>query len=395
MGLWDDDFFSTKPVRSTLRGERFWGGYKTRGYRRRNHKALPPAFVFAAVLIVAAALIILLFKAIFGGASGASTEDRVVNAVHAVNSAVVSVVAQTNGDEEGLPAAGKSIGSGVIFEKSGGHAFVVTNAHVVENAKDTEVILINGEHTPAKIVGNDRISDLAVLEIGAKGVGKAAGFGNSAKLQAGQTAIAIGNPLGLAFSQTITVGVISSPSRVIPVSLDNDGTPDWEMEVIQTDAAINFGNSGGALIDLNGRVIGINTGKIAEFGVEGMGFAIPSNQVEPIARKLMRNGSLQRPFLGIYHQDLQAIRAGAETLKLPAKVKTGVVVLEATGPAKLAGMRTNDVIVAFDKTPINNSIELRKYLYEKKSVGDKLTVSFYRDGKLQKITVKLAEMKDE
>ncbi|WP_391118695.1 S1C family serine protease [Psychrobacillus sp. L3] len=286
-------------------------------------------------------------------------------------------------------------GSGVIYKKEGGKAYVITNNHVVEGAKSLEVTLVDGTKVEAKLVGTDIWTDLAVLEIDAKGVDSVITFGDSDALKQGETVIAIGNPLGLDFYGSVTTGVVSGKDRAIPVDINGDGVVDWQAEVLQTDAAINPGNSGGALINLAGQLVGINSMKISEAAVEGIGLAIPVNSAIPIIEDLERNGKVNRPSMGITLVDLTNVPAihQKDTLKLPAEVTTGVVVNEVVpnSPAAKAGMKTYDVIVEMDGEKIENTIELRKHLYNEKEIGDELKVKVYRDGKIVDLTLKLVD----
>ncbi|WP_144513426.1 S1C family serine protease [Bacillus sp. FJAT-22090] len=286
-------------------------------------------------------------------------------------------------------------GSGVIYKKEGGKAYVITNNHVVEGAKSLEVTLVDGTKVDAKLVGSDIWTDLAVLEIDDAGVDSVIEFGDSDALKQGETVIAIGNPLGLDFYGSVTTGVVSGKDRAIPVDLNEDGVEDWQAEVLQTDAAINPGNSGGALINLAGQLVGINSMKISEAAVEGMGLAIPVNSALPIIEDLEMNGKVNRPSMGITMVDLTNVPAfhQRDTLKLPAEVTTGVVVdqvVENT-PAAQAGMKTYDVIVEMDGKKVENSIDLRKHLYNEKEIGDELKVKVYRQGKIVELTMKLKE----
>ena len=286
-------------------------------------------------------------------------------------------------------------GSGVIYKKDAGKAYVITNHHVIEGAKSVEVTLADGTKVEAKLVGSDIWTDLAVLEIDDAGVDVVAEFGNSDALKQGETVIAIGNPLGLDFYGSVTTGVVSGKDRAIPVDLNEDGMEDWQAEVLQTDAAINPGNSGGALINLAGQLIGINSMKISESTVEGMGLAIPINSAIPIVEDLEKDGKVNRPSMGITLVDLTNVPAihQRDTLKLPAEVTTGVVIDEVVpnSPAATAGMKTYDVIVEMDGGKIENTIELRKHLYNKKEIGDNLKVKVYRQGKVVELTLKLVE----
>lgn len=286
-------------------------------------------------------------------------------------------------------------GSGVIYKKEGGSAFVVTNYHVVEGAKKLEVTLTDGTKVEANLVGGDIWTDLAVLEMDAKGIDSVIEFGDSASLKQGESVIAIGNPLGLDFYGSVTTGVVSGKDRAIPVDLNKDGVVDWQAEVLQTDAAINPGNSGGALINLAGQLIGINSMKIAESRVEGIGLAIPVNSAIPVIEDLEQYGQVNRPSMGVTLIDVTNVPAfhQKETLKLPEEVTTGVVVDEVVpnSPAAIAGMEPYDVIVEMDGQKIDDMISLRKYLYNEKEVGDELKVKVYRDGKLVELTLTLVK----
>jgi serine protease Do len=290
---------------------------------------------------------------------------------------------------------GYGLGSGVIFQISGSKAHIVTNNHVVEGGTSYEIVLANKERRAAVLVGRDPFTDLAVLEIDANGVTAFAEFGDSDSLRAGQTAIAIGNPLGMDFAQTLTKGIISSPKRIVPITIGKDSGVAWEMNVIQTDAPINQGNSGGPLVSIDGKVIGINSMKIVESGVEGLGFAIPINEAKPILEALIRDHKVKRPYMGISPDDLQAYSGGLEVLKLPKDVTKGVIIIEASGPAKGSGLKTNDVIIELDGKPIESSFALRKYLFDHKKIGDSLSVTYYRADKKNQLILTLGEMPDK
>ena len=287
-----------------------------------------------------------------------------------------------------------SIGSGVVVRKLGDVVQIVTNYHVIQGANDIEVMLINGERIKAKLLAEDPMSDLALIEVQSKLITQVAKYGDSDRLRVGETAIAIGNPLGLGNTPTITTGVISSLKRTVPVSLQNNEEYDWELDVIQTDAAVNEGNSGGALLNMRGELVGIISMKMLDVGVEGLAFAIPINQARPLIEQMMEHKKVKRPFIGIAMQDLQQF-VGTENLQLPEGINHGVIVLEADGPAKKAGLREEDVIVRLDSQEIHDSIDLRKYLYAEKEIGDRLTITFYRDGKKQTVSLRLEQLKSE
>lgn len=332
----------------------------------------------------------------------------ITEVVEKVSEAIVGVVniqQTTDFFQQEIQDVERGTGSGVIFEKRDGKAYIVTNYHVIQGAKAVEISLGDGERVRAELVGADPLSDLAVLSIDDKGVTTVAEFGDSDAIRTGEPAIAIGNPLGLDFSRTVTMGIISAKERSIEV----DGG--WELNVIQTDAAINPGNSGGALVNVAGQVIGINSLKIAEHGyrsglfgssgtpVEGMGFAIPINDAIPIIKDLMAYGKVKRPFMGIEWMDLTSIDSyhWQNTLKLPSDVNQGIVVTRVMpmSPADKADLKERDVIVAINGEPVNNGIALRKFLYNSTKVGDTITLKVYRDGLPLEVKLTLEEAKQD
>ncbi|OZM56595.1 serine protease [Lottiidibacillus patelloidae] len=321
-----------------------------------------------------------------------SITTNVTEAVEKIADAVVSVINIQKTSFWSETASEAGAGSGVIYKKANGKAFIVTNHHVVEGASQIEVSLTDGTRVPATLLGSDVWTDLAVLEIDATSVKSIAEFGNSDTLKPGEPAIAIGNPLGQ-FSSSVTQGIISATERTIPVDINKDGSIDWNADVIQTDAAINPGNSGGALINIGGQLIGINSMKIARESVEGIGFAIPINLAEPIIEDLELFGEVQRPQMGISLVSLSQISNyhREETLKLPEDVKAGIMIrsVSTLSPADKAGLQELDVIVKMDDTVVKDDIDLRKYLYMKKEVGDELEVTFYRDGKKKTTVLRL------
>jgi serine protease Do len=409
MSLFDDDFYSTKRSR---RREPVWRPKGTGNFTsftsfagRRRYVALIAGFIGALGMLIVVGIV----HAIGGSNSSGNalaipvvakadvhpmnSNDSVVAATDRIKPAVVSVISSKK-DDAGQET-GIGIGSGVMFARSGDKVRIVTNSHVVENGNQFEIVNFEGEHRKATLVGRDRITDLAVLEADGKDVKILAEFGDSDKLRAGEMAIAVGNPLGLGFSPTVTQGIVSSPKRTIPVSLSREGTDyDWEMDVIQTDAAINQGNSGGPLVNIEGKVIGINSMKISDTGVEGLGFAIPINSVTPIIDSLIKDHKVKRPLIGVSTQELQAFK-GTDVLKLPADVKTGVIVFDVSGPAKEAGLKAQDVIVQLDDRKIESTIGLRKYLYNEKKIGDKINVVYYRGGKKLTTVLTLVEATDK
>jgi serine protease Do len=315
----------------------------------------------------------------------------------AVDKAGDAVVGITNIQEStsfwGQSQESGGTGSGVVYKKEGDKAYIVTNHHVVADASELEVSLSDGTKIPAKLLGSDIWTDLAVLEVPADQIKVVAEFGNSDKLKPGEPVIAIGNPLGFTFSGSVTQGIISGTERAIPVDINQDGTPDWQAEVLQTDAAINPGNSGGALINIEGQVIGINSMKIAQNAVEGIGLSIPINYASPIIDDLEKTGEVTRPFMGVELASVNEISSSHQqnTLKLPKEINYGVAIrgVQPDSPAALAGLKELDVIVEMDGEEIRDVVDLRKHLYNKKKVGDDMQVKYYRNGQLEETTMKL------
>lgn len=325
----------------------------------------------------------------------------ITKVVAEVKNAVVSVINKQSTSRNSLSGtqqssgelATASEGSGVIYKNEDGYAYIVTNYHVIANSQELEVLLADGTRAKAEIVGSDQWTDLAVIRIANTNVSTVAEFANSDDVQVGQTAIAIGSPLGSEFATSVTQGIVSATNRSVATDVDGDGQEDWVVTAIQTDAAINPGNSGGALINSAGQVIGINSMKISKSSVEGMGFAIPSNEVVSIIKQLETDGKITRPALGISMVNLSSVNERViEQLNLPRDVKNGVVIAEvmAKGSAKAAGLQAYDVIVEMDGQKIEGIQNLRKVLYSHK-VGDKLEVTYYRNGQKQTTTISLTE----
>lgn len=331
-------------------------------------------------------------------------ENAVTSAVENVKDAIVSVSnyqnkanqsdffsPQTNRQTGTLQKAGE--GSGVVYATKNGYAYVVTNKHVVDNADELNVTLKNGKTVSAELVGSDALTDLAVLKIKSEHVTKVATFANSDNVKVGQTALAIGYPLSLDNASTVTKGIISAVNRSVKVDTNGDNVPDWTMETLQTDAAINPGNSGGALVDLNGNVVGINSMKISNTSVEGIGFAIPSNQVVNIINQLEKDGKVTRPFLGAGLADLNDVSTSQREslLKLPESVTQGVAIssIQSGSSADMAGLKKYDVIVSWNGKPITSTMDLRKQLYSQK-IGETAELEVYRNGKSEKVKVTLS-----
>lgn len=288
-------------------------------------------------------------------------------------------------------------GSGVIFKKENGKAYIITNNHVVEGASSLKVSLYDGTEVTAKLVGSDSLTDLAVLQISDEHVTKVANFGDSSDLRTGETVIAIGDPLGKDLSRTVTQGIVSGVDRTVSMSTSAGET---SINVIQTDAAINPGNSGGPLLNTDGKIVGINSMKISEDDVEGIGFAIPSNDVKPIAEELLSKGQIERPYIGVSMLDLEQVPQNYQegTLGLfGSQLNKGVYIREvASGsPAEKAGLKAEDIIIGLKGKEIDTGSELRNILYKDAKIGDTVEVKILRNGKEMTKKIKLDQKEEK
>ena len=329
-------------------------------------------------------------------------ENSTTKAVEKVKDAVVSVITYSANSQNSLFGSGESDtdtnteqvsseGSGVIYKKEGEFAYLVTNTHVINGASKVDIRLADGTKVPGDIVGSDTFSDIAVVKISSEKVTTVAEFGDSSQLTVGETAIAIGSPLGSEYANTVTQGIVSSLNR--NVSLKSEDGQAISTNAIQTDTAINPGNSGGPLINIQGQVIGITSSKIATNGgtsVEGLGFAIPSNDAIHIIDQLEKSGKVTRPALGIQMVNLSNLNASdLQRLNIPANVTSGVVVrsVQTNMPAN-GHLQRFDVITKVDDKAISSTTELQSALYSH-SIGDSMTVTYYRNGKEETTTIKL------
>lgn len=318
------------------------------------------------------------------GASSPNQDTSVVDTVKLAEPAVVTIIntTQTRTQRNGVvPSIAE--GSGFIIDQQG---HIVTNAHVVDGAQQIQVVLNDGTSVNAKLIGADTVSDIAVVQISGN-VPAYLPLGDSSALQLGETVIAIGSPLG-SYRGSVTTGVVSGLNR----SVDGSGQED----LIQTDAAINHGNSGGPLLNLSGQVIGINTlvvqntnnGDIAQ----GLGFSIPSNTVSTIAQNLISKGSVEYPFMGISYAEVTPETASA--FNLP--VQHGALIQDVTpgGPAANAGIQANDIITALDNHTIDPVHTLRSILFQY-HVGDTVTASVLRNGQTTSVKLTLVARPDQ
>lgn len=289
-----------------------------------------------------------------------------------------------------------SEGSGVIYKVDGDSAYLVTNTHVIEGAKQIEIMLSDGTKVVGELVGEDTYSDIAVVKISSKNISTVAEFADSDKLTVGETAIAIGSPLGTEYANSVTQGIVSSLSRTVTLTNSNGET--ISTNAIQTDAAINPGNSGGALINVEGQVIGINSSKISSTSsqsgesVEGMGFAIPANDVVKIINQLEQNGEVVRPALGIRMAALSELSTNSiSQLNIPSSITNGVVVAKVIdGMPAQEKLEKYDVITEIDGKEVTSSSDLQSILYGH-TVNDSIKVTFYRGTEKKTTTIELTK----
>jgi serine protease Do len=311
-------------------------------------------------------------------------ETAITQAVQNVGPAVVTVVATIPGQQTffGYSGDSTSTGSGIFISTDG---YILTNNHVIEGGKSYQIIYSDGSQADATLVGTDQYSDLAVLKVNGT-VPAVATLGNSDALNPGETVIAIGSPLG-DFKNTVTVGVVSATGRSIDTGsgYSIDG-------LIQTDAAINQGNSGGPLVNLAGEVVAINTLIVRSTGTgtvaEGLGFAIPINTARVISEQLIQNGFVSRPYLGISYQPITP--RVAAVYRLPVQYGVYITDIYANSPASQAGLRVGDIITAIDTTNLDDTHEYLNTLFQY-SAGDAVTLTVNRNGQSSQVQVTLGE----
>ena len=273
--------------------------------------------------------------------------------------------------------AERGYGSGVIYDKSG---LIVTNNHVVDGASEIVVSLADGRSAQGKVLGADAATDLAVVKIDLDNL-PVAEFGDSSTVQVGEPAIAIGNPLGMEFRGSVTVGIISALNRSVEIG-------EKKFTLFQTDAAINPGNSGGALVNADGEIIGINSAKIGVSNVEGMGFAIPINNVKPIIKELAYKGRIAHPYVGASLIDADIAKHYGFDMDLHGGLF--IMKLSKGGPLARAGARTGDIITEFNGIKVKTVADLRNEI-AKKQVGDQVNITILRNENQMTLAVTLQE----
>ena len=284
-------------------------------------------------------------------------------------------------------------GSGFIYKIEGDYAYVMTNHHVVNNGTKFVVVTSTDEEIEGKLLGSDEYLDLAVIKIAKKDYMTSVTIGDSSKINLGDTVFTIGAPVGYEYRGTVTNGIISGLNRLVEVSVKNSNSDDWVMEVIQTNAAVNPGNSGGPLFNTNGEVIGVISMKLVQNSIEGMGFAIPIDYAMSHVKTLEEGKSIDRPLLGISMLNVtDSYLLWQNRITLPKDVEEGVVVVEVSeksGAAK-SKLQSGDVIIGLNNSNVKNAAYL-KYLLYKYNPGDKVKITYNRDGKVSTTEITLTK----
>lgn len=287
--------------------------------------------------------------------------------------------------------ASAASGSGFVYKKDSEYGYILTNYHVIEGGNKYTVTFTDGTEVEATLLGGDEYYDIAVLRVPKDNIKKVATLGDSSYLEIGDTVFTVGSPLGKEYVGSITKGIISGVNRKIPVKLTK-GT--YIMEVVQTDASMNNGNSGGSLCNIKGEVIGITSSKLIGSGVEGMGFAIPINTIKELLDSMENGTELERPYIGVEVVDLTNTFALQYyyNIRISNDVEFGAVLstVEEKMPASIAGLEVGDVIIELDGEKVNDVTHF-KYLLYKHKVGDKINVKYYRENKIKEATIELTK----
>ena len=371
---------------------------------------------WAKILIVVAVIVLLtLIQAIFKNVDeNGTSNDSVFNdnqnkdktyttTMKSANSAIHSVVTVENDTSDDRTSAEKEtqeagkeneLGSGVVYKKVGDSIFIMTNAHVVGDKKEQKITYGNDDYAIGKVVGTDKYSDIAVVKAKVKSDSKVKPIkiGDSSTLVLGEPIIVVGNPLGVDFKGSISDGIISGLNRHIPVDINKDDQYDVLMSAFQIDAPVNPGNSGGAVIDRNSKLVGIASLKIDMDNVEGIAFAIPVNDAEDIAKQLEDKGEVKYPNTGVKIANISEVdEATKQSINLPEDVKKGVLVgdVKKDSLGEKSGLQKNDVIVELDGKELEDNLRYRQIIFNHKDDLKTLPAKIYRDGKEKDIKIKL------
>lgn len=367
------------------------------------------------LIVIAVILLLTLMNAIFTNVdqngnerdsifqSNKNKEKSYTATMKSANSATQSIVTVENDTSNKGSSAEKEtqeagneneLGSGVVYKKVGDSIFIMTNAHVVGDKAEQKITYGNGDYSIGKVIGTDKFSDIAVVKAKVKSRSdvKPIKMGDSSTLVLGEPIIVVGNPLGVDFKGSVSEGIVSGLNRHIPVDIDKDEQYDVLMDAFQIDAPVNPGNSGGGVINRDGKLIGIASLKIDMDNVEGIAFAIPVNQAESVAKELEAKGEVKYPNTGIRITNVADIDDETrQSLQLPEEVKSGVLIGEVkeNSTGEKSGLQKNDVIVELDGKELEDNLRYRQIIFNHKDDLDTLPAKIYRDGKLKDIKIKL------
>ncbi|WP_454911843.1 trypsin-like peptidase domain-containing protein [Staphylococcus warneri] len=359
-------------------------------------------------IIIGVILLIIILNAIFTNVNKndhtndsalTPTNKHYTDTMKSANSTVKSVVTVENEGTKNTSVpnntskADNEIGSGVVYKKVGDSLFIMTNAHVVGNKDKQKITFGNNKSVQGKVIGTDKWSDIAVIKAkSADDSVKAITIGNSNHLVLGEPIIVVGNPLGVDFKESVSDGIVSGLDRHVPVDIDKDDSYDVLMKAFQINAPVNPGNSGGAVVDRDGKLIGIVSLKIDMDNVEGMGFAIPINDAQKIAAHLEKEGKIEYPNTGIKIKNVADIDDDErQSIKLPDSVKNGIIVgeVKTNAPGDKSGVKKDDVIVELDGKRIEDNLRYRQIIFNHREDKSTLKAKVYRDGKVINIDIKL------
>ncbi|MCS5349787.1 trypsin-like peptidase domain-containing protein [Staphylococcus aureus] len=358
------------------------------------------------IILIGIIILIIILNAIFNNVnkndrmndSSDTDAQKYTNTMKNANNTVKSVVTVENetSKDSSLPkdkASQDEVGSGVVYKKSGDTLYIVTNAHVVGDKENQKITFANNKSVVGKVLGKDKWSDLAVVKATSSDSSvKEIAIGDSNNLVLGEPILVVGNPLGIDFKGTVTEGIISGLNRNVPIDFDKDNKYDMLMKAFQVDASVNPGNSGGAVVNREGKLIGVVAAKISMQNVENMAFAIPVNEVQKITKDLEKKGKIDYPDVGVKMKNIANLNSyERQATKLPGSIKNGVVVdqVDNNGLAEQSGLKRGDVIVELDGKLLEDDLRFRQIIFSHKDDLKSVTAKIYRDGKEKEINIKL------
>ena len=354
------------------------------------------------VILMGIIILIVILNAIFNNVNKNDNNDanaqKYTTTMKNANNTVKSVVTVENetSKDSSLPkdkASQDEVGSGVVYKKSGDTLYIVTNAHVVGDKENQKITFSNNKSVVGKVLGKDKWSDLAVVKATSSDSSvKEIAIGDSNNLVLGEPILVVGNPLGVDFKGTVTEGIISGLNRNVPIDFDKGNKYDMLMKAFQIDASVNPGNSGGAVVNREGKLIGVVAAKISMPNVENMSFAIPVNEVQKIVKDLETKGKIDYPDVGVKMKNIASLNSfERQAVKLPGKVKNGVVVdqVDNNGLADQSGLKKGDVITELDGKLLEDDLRFRQIIFSHKDDLKSITAKIYRDGKEKEINIKL------